>query len=40
MWITKQLIELMNGKIAVESIKGVGTHVVVTLPKSESVGTN
>jgi signal transduction histidine kinase len=33
MWITKQLIELMNGSIAVESIKGVGTHAVVTLPK-------
>ncbi len=34
MWITKQLIELINGSIAVESIKGVGTHIVVTLPKS------
>jgi signal transduction histidine kinase len=33
MWITKQLIELMQGSIAVESIKGIGTHVVVTLPK-------
>ena len=33
MWITKQLIELMGGSIAVESIKGVGTHVVVVLPK-------
>ncbi len=33
MWITKQLIERMQGSIAVESIKGVGTHVVVTLPK-------
>lgn len=33
MWITKQLIELMKGSIAVESIKGVGTHAVVTLPK-------
>ena len=29
MWITKQLIELMGGSIAVESIKGVGTHVVI-----------
>jgi signal transduction histidine kinase len=29
MWITKQMIELMNGTIAVESIKGVGTHVVL-----------
>ncbi len=33
MWITKQLIELMGGSIAVESIKGIGTHIVVTLPK-------
>lgn len=35
MWITKQLIELMGGSIAVESIKGVGTHVVITLPKTQ-----
>jgi signal transduction histidine kinase len=33
MWITKQLIELMDGTIAVESIKGVGTHLVIQLPK-------
>jgi signal transduction histidine kinase len=33
MWITKQLIELMKGSIAVESIRGVGTHIVVTFPK-------
>jgi signal transduction histidine kinase len=33
MWITKQLIEIMGGTIGVESIKGVGTHIVVTLPK-------
>lgn len=33
MWITKQLIDLMNGSIGVESIKGVGTQIVVTLPK-------
>lgn len=35
MWITKQLVELMGGTIGVESIKGVGTHVVVTLPKQK-----
>jgi len=29
MWITKQLIELLRGDIAVESIKEVGTHVVM-----------
>jgi signal transduction histidine kinase len=32
MWITKQIIELMGGSIGVESIRGVGTHVVITLP--------
>jgi signal transduction histidine kinase len=36
MWITKQLIELMGGTIAVESIKGVGTHLVIELPKEVS----
>jgi two-component sensor histidine kinase len=35
MWITKQLIELMEGTIAVESIKGIGTHIVVTLDKPD-----
>lgn len=39
MWITKQLIELMGGSIGVESIKNVGTHVVVTLPVTPT-GTN
>jgi len=38
MWITKQLIELMGGSIGVESIKNVGTHVVITLP-SNGIGT-
>ena len=33
MWITRQLIELMGATIGVESIKGVGTHIVVTIPK-------
>jgi len=36
MWITKQLIELMGASIGVESIKGVGTHVVITLPKNST----
>ncbi len=36
MWITKQFIELMGGTVAVESIKGVGTHLVVQLPKQGS----
>ena len=29
MWITKEMIELLHGSISVESIKGVGTHVVL-----------
>jgi signal transduction histidine kinase len=29
LWITKQIVEQMNGTITVESIKGVGTHFVV-----------
>jgi signal transduction histidine kinase len=32
LWITKQLIEKMNGRISIESIKGVGTHVIVEFP--------
>lgn len=32
MWITRQFIELMHGTVAVESIKGVGTHIVITIP--------
>jgi len=31
LWITKELIELLHGSISVESIKGVGTHVVLQL---------
>jgi len=34
MWITKELIELMGAKIGVESIKGIGTHVVITIPRA------
>jgi signal transduction histidine kinase len=30
LWITKQIVEQMGGKISVESIKGVGTHFIVT----------
>ena len=30
MWITKQLVSLLDGDIGVESIEGVGTHIVVT----------
>lgn len=30
MWITKQLVAMLNGTIGIESIKGIGTHVVLT----------
>jgi signal transduction histidine kinase len=29
LWITRELIEKMGGTISIESIKGVGTHVIV-----------
>jgi signal transduction histidine kinase len=32
LWITKQLVEAMKGRITVESIQGVGTHFVVSFP--------
>ncbi|MCA9354414.1 MAG: HAMP domain-containing histidine kinase [Candidatus Kaiserbacteria bacterium] len=32
MYITKKLIELLGGTIGVESIKGVGSHIVLSLP--------
>jgi two-component system sensor histidine kinase EvgS len=34
MWITKRMIEEMGGTIDVESIKGVGTHIVLTFALS------
>jgi signal transduction histidine kinase len=33
LWITKQIVDLMGGKISVESIEGVGTHFIVTFNK-------
>jgi len=35
LWITKQIVEMMNGKISVESIKGVGSHFIVKFPVIE-----
>lgn len=32
LWITKQLVEKMGGTISVESIEGVGSHIVVSFP--------
>jgi signal transduction histidine kinase len=34
MWISSQLATLLGGKIEVESIKGVGTHTILTLYKN------
>jgi signal transduction histidine kinase len=32
LWITAKIVELMKGSISIESIKNVGTHVVVSFP--------
>ena len=32
LWITKQIIELMSGTIAVDSMEGVGTQVTIEIP--------
>ena len=36
MWITKKLVEQLGGTIGVESIKSVGTHVVVSFPRIQT----
>lgn len=36
LWITKQLVEKMDGTLSVESIKGVGTHMIITFKGSAS----
>jgi len=35
LWITKQIVELMKGKIFVDSIEKVGTQVSITFPVAE-----
>ena len=34
MWLTKEMVEQLGGTIGVESIKEMGTHVIVTLPNT------
>ncbi len=34
LWITKQIIEAMKGTVSVESIKGVGSHFIISFPTS------
>lgn len=36
LWITKQLVEAMNGTIALESMKGVGSIFIVSFPQSKN----
>ena len=38
MWISKQIVEILGGTIGIESIEGVGTHVVVTFPRDVPTG--
>ena len=35
LWITKELVETMKGKILVDSIKGVGSQFTVMFPKAK-----
>ena len=37
LWITRQLVLLMKGDISIESIEGVGTHVIVSFPVAEEI---
>jgi len=32
LWITAQMVKQMNGTISVESIKGVGSHFILSFP--------
>lgn len=36
LWITLKLLEAMGGKLSVESIKGVGTHMILSFPVVEN----
>ena len=36
MWITRQYIDVLGAKVEVESVKDVGTRIVITVPKAYS----
>lgn len=36
LWITKQIIEIMNGKLLIESIENKGTTMIVSLPLTKN----
>ncbi len=36
LWITKQLVEIMKGKIYIESMEGVGSQVILIFPLAKS----
>ncbi len=38
MWITKRLVEQLSGEITLESISGVGTHVIIKLKNRQHHG--
>lgn len=38
MWITKRLVEQLSGEISLESINGVGTHVIIKLKNKHHHG--
>lgn len=40
LWITKRIVDLMNGKIFVDSIEKVGTQVSVLLPPAEKLAAD
>jgi two-component system phosphate regulon sensor histidine kinase PhoR len=39
LWITKQIVEIMNGKLMVESIQNKGTTMIVTFPLAKPTPT-
>ncbi len=40
LWITSKFVKAMNGSISVESIKGIGTHFVISFPIAKTEEKN